>query len=354
MLRAIAIAFVVISALAAQASFEIDPPAPTDVSYVVLQVRDLWRDGCVPLDPKITRADNRIEVLWRLPDGGCPLMVSPWTEDVPLGLLPAGEYEVVLNVDEVIAAVRFVDPAAAPDRSLYERVLVPVLFDGPGAYGSRWATEAEMINASPSSLTFVPDVARPLTSIAPGASASLDGFGNRSGDDPLEQDVGVRVGDEQRHAARHADHAAIAGRRLRRRHGRDRTPRHRPERSARAELARRHPVAEPELLAEIVFRVEPASARDLGDADVAGLEEAGGFLQALFLQELAEQTSRQAVEAAGDVLPRISQLFGHGLDRDFLVGAKSASHRLDQRSQQAVHKLLLDPLNGRHFPRYPS
>ncbi|MGZ5442189.1 MAG: hypothetical protein ACXW5U_18980 [Thermoanaerobaculia bacterium] len=150
------------------------------MSYVVLQVRDLWRDGCVPLDPKITRADNRIEVLWRLPGGGCPLVVSPWTEDVPLGLLPAGEYEVVLNVDEVIAAVRFVDPAAAPDRSLYERVLVPVLFDGPGAYGSRWATEAEMINASPSSLTFVPDVARPLTSIAPGASASLDGFGNRS------------------------------------------------------------------------------------------------------------------------------------------------------------------------------
>lgn len=218
-------------------------------------------------------------------------MVSPWTEDVPLGLLPAGEYEVVVKVDdyggvdtiatrtivvsesapafrveprvvsavaatevaidprrcvrnivvtmdgepvptrststsctsaesivaflpphvpgpvnlrvqgddydeEVVAAVRFVDPAAAPSRALYERVLVPVLFDGPGAYGSSWATEAEMINASPSSLSFVPDVARPLTSLAPGASISLEGFGNRPSGLVLfvPRDLDVRFG----------------------------------------------------------------------------------------------------------------------------------------------------------------
>src|SRR5687768_4843646 len=72
-----------------------------------------------------------------------------------------------------------------------------------------------------------------------------------------------------------------------RHHGR--TPRRRADRSARTELPRRHAVPDPELLAEVVLRVESAAARDLGDPDVAGLQQASRFLQALLLEELAEE-----------------------------------------------------------------
>jgi hypothetical protein len=51
------------------------------------------------------------------------------------------------------------------------------------------------------------------------------------------------------------------------------------------------------------------------------------------------------VEAAGDVLSRVAELFGDGFDRHFLVRAKAASHCLDERSQQTVHTLLLEWIN---------
>src|SRR5215210_4547380 len=104
---------------------------------------------------------------------------------------------------------------------------------------------------------------------------------------------------------------------------------------------RRHAVAQPELLAEVVLRVEAAPAGHLRDAYVAGLEEARRFLEALLLQELAEQAAGDAMEPARNVLPRVAELFGHGFHSDFLVRAKAASHCFDQRSQQAVHTILL-------------
>lgn len=261
--------------LSVEASFEIDPPAPNDRSYVVVQVRDIWRDGCRPLDPHVTRAGNRIEIRWRLPLGlACATAIYPWNADVPLGVLPAGEYELVLNVDDydglrrlatfpvvvresdpafvvepdvvgpastrvaiktggcfrnivvtmdgesipvesttidcmspvpiiatlpprepgaatlrvqaddyderVVAAVRYIDPGALPDRSLYERVLVPVLYDGGGLYGAQWETDVEMINGSfVSPVTFLPEAAKPLVSLAPRSTTSLGMLGNR-------------------------------------------------------------------------------------------------------------------------------------------------------------------------------
>ncbi|HEV7243360.1 MAG TPA: hypothetical protein VGQ36_29310, partial [Thermoanaerobaculia bacterium] len=60
-----------------------------------------------------------------------------------------------------------------------ERVLVPILFNGPGAYGSQWETRTEMVNASDEPIAFLPEVSRPLTSLAGGATASLSGFGTR-------------------------------------------------------------------------------------------------------------------------------------------------------------------------------
>ena len=44
----------------------------------------------------------------------------------------------------VVGGISYVDPAAAPDPALHERVLVPVLFEGDGDLGSRWTTDATM------------------------------------------------------------------------------------------------------------------------------------------------------------------------------------------------------------------
>lgn len=273
-MRATLTVIVLFAAVSAHATFEFEPIAPTDRSYIHLQVREMWRDGCVPGTPGVTRSGNVIEVMWVIPGGGCPLAVTRWNKDAPIGTLPAGVYDVVVKVDDrgtiltlvtkqlivtesapafsvdprvvsatapgevqlpiceyffpvpaslvveidgvavpwqvdanachltvtlrphapgpvdvtvragsstytAINAIHFVDPAGAPEPSLYERVLVPILYDGPGAYGSQWLTETQMFNASGREVRFLPDVSRPLTSLAPGAETSLSLFGQR-------------------------------------------------------------------------------------------------------------------------------------------------------------------------------
>lgn len=41
-------------------------------------------------------------------------------------------------------ALRYVDPAAPVDPAVFERVLIPILYNGPGAFGSQWVTETEV------------------------------------------------------------------------------------------------------------------------------------------------------------------------------------------------------------------
>ena len=271
-MRATLIVIVLFAAVSAHAAFEFEPIAPTDRSYIHLQVREMWRDGCVPSTPGVTRNGNAIEVMWMIPGGGCPLAVTPWNKEAPIGTLPAGVYDVVVKVDDrgtilTLATKKLivtesapaftVDPRVVsanapgevqlpvcqyffpvpaslvveidgvavpwqanecnltvtlpphapgpvnvtcarrrhhvhgdqrdslrrsrrrPEPSLYERVLVPILYDGPGAYGSQWLTETQMINASEREVRFLPDVSRPLTSLAPGAETSLSVYGQR-------------------------------------------------------------------------------------------------------------------------------------------------------------------------------
>jgi hypothetical protein len=267
-MRAAILSLLLIAAHPVFAYFRFEPAAPNDRSLVVLQVRSVWRDGCVPFNPGVMRTGNRIDVVWRIPGGGCPLLVMPWRDDVPLGVLEAGEYEIFLRADNVtrtlrlvvteafpslriephvlssgrstevrisklsgnfcggsqqfavsvngtpvpfrvdgcslimtfpprapsavtvrvvagehvyedVAAVRYIDPEATPDESLFERVLVPVLFNGPGAFGSQWVTEAEMLNVSGRTISWLPRVSQPLPPLAAGATTSLSVFGNR-------------------------------------------------------------------------------------------------------------------------------------------------------------------------------
>ncbi|HYC93159.1 MAG TPA: hypothetical protein VEO54_28400 [Thermoanaerobaculia bacterium] len=244
--------------------YRFEPIAPTDRTFVVLQVRQSWRDGCLPINDVVTRNGNAITVRWGLRGGGCPLAVQAWSDDVPLGVLPAGVYTVTLQVDdrgtlqtletlrlvvtegapavrlepaiastaggsvirfpdictestvsvdgvqvpaqvercvltatlpahapgpvnvrvgssEIVNGVQYVDPAAAPDPSLYERVLVPVIYNGPGAFGSQWQTDTIMRNFSRFPMESLPDVSRPLATLGGEAATSIsERFGNRA------------------------------------------------------------------------------------------------------------------------------------------------------------------------------
>lgn len=264
-MRPLAIALFLLAAVPAFAAIELAPPAPTDESYVVLQVREPWSNVCLPRNPQVSRNGNRIDVAFTVQfEVGCFNRVNFWSADVPLGVLPAGAYDVVVSAPPVnatvklvvtdatppviveppvlsslvptdvrvsvpgsclqdgavvlvdgvtvpsrsdgcsatatfpahppgavdvtariladehttVAAVRYIDPEATPDPSLFERVLIPVFFNGPGAFGSQWATEVVMVNRSPRPLRWLPRVSGSLPPIPADATVSLEGIGN--------------------------------------------------------------------------------------------------------------------------------------------------------------------------------
>jgi hypothetical protein len=55
-------------------------------------------------------------------------------------------------------AIYYYDPSAAPDFSVFERILFPVLFNTEGAHGSQWVSEAAIANAAHWSIKAYNDV----------------------------------------------------------------------------------------------------------------------------------------------------------------------------------------------------
>jgi hypothetical protein len=79
------------------------------------------------------------------------------------------------------AALRYVDPAAAPDESAFERVLVPLLYNGPGAYGSQWVTEGRIYpTETDQPLRWMHDVVKAecASGSCEGGNVDLTRFGN--------------------------------------------------------------------------------------------------------------------------------------------------------------------------------
>jgi hypothetical protein len=85
--------------------------------------------------------------------------------DVVLPAHAAGPVDFVIRDGEgtytMRSSVEYVDPAAAPDERFFERVLIPVLYNGAGQFGSQWVTEAAVHNLSFKTLGWFNDVARP-------------------------------------------------------------------------------------------------------------------------------------------------------------------------------------------------
>jgi hypothetical protein len=59
-------------------------------------------------------------------------------------------------------AFRYIDPAAPPSPKFFDRALIPVIFNGPGAFGSNWVTELSLRNDN----TFTVEPWRPIGGMA--------------------------------------------------------------------------------------------------------------------------------------------------------------------------------------------
>lgn len=81
--------------------------------------------------------------------------------DVTLPELPAGTFAdivVTLHDGQTLrrtAALRIVDPNVAYSPSLFDRILIPVIYNGPGQKGSRWATDLWIMNGGNYSIPFL-------------------------------------------------------------------------------------------------------------------------------------------------------------------------------------------------------
>jgi hypothetical protein len=90
-MRITIIAFLLLAAVPSFASFQFEPPNPTDQSYVVLQVHEVWTNLCAPGNPQVSRTGNRIEVVWTVSHAlGCLSRLNFWSEDLALDLLEPG------------------------------------------------------------------------------------------------------------------------------------------------------------------------------------------------------------------------------------------------------------------------
>jgi len=94
----------------------------------------------------------------------------------------AGPVDVTISSDTVKSTLRYLDPSAAPDEAVFARILIPVIFNGPGAFGSQWITLGEIHNTSSSSVEWFSDVAKPCGAcysvLPPNASLPVVIFGD--------------------------------------------------------------------------------------------------------------------------------------------------------------------------------
>ena len=87
----------------------------------------------------------------------------------------AGAVTVNVNGVEAINVFRYYDPNATPDPAVFETVLIPMLFEGPGAFDSKWTTELFVRN----------DNYVPVTSYRPLYYTGCPGIGSTICDAPI-------------------------------------------------------------------------------------------------------------------------------------------------------------------------
>jgi hypothetical protein len=88
------------SAIAGQeldtAKIEILPPNPTTADPISIRISGVWRNGCIPMNPQVTRAGNEIQINTSNPSQVCTAALTPWSYKLGIGNLAAGAYQVTV------------------------------------------------------------------------------------------------------------------------------------------------------------------------------------------------------------------------------------------------------------------
>ena len=79
------------------AQIEIIPPTPTTNDSIAVRIFGDWPNACVPLNPMHSIANNEIRIATTNPGQICSQVISPWTHNRQIGMLPAGNYQVIVT-----------------------------------------------------------------------------------------------------------------------------------------------------------------------------------------------------------------------------------------------------------------
>jgi hypothetical protein len=146
--------------------------------------------GMVELIAPMLCVANASDVKKVVVDGASvPINVDPCSVIAFLPPHAAGPVDVSVQVNDttytVKSTLRYLDKSATPDDAAFERVLVPIIYFGPGAYGSQWETDAILRNVGSTALQWFSSVAHPPLcdagdcSVRANGTFPLSNFGNR-------------------------------------------------------------------------------------------------------------------------------------------------------------------------------
>ncbi|MGE0884029.1 MAG: IPT/TIG domain-containing protein [Blastocatellales bacterium] len=92
-----ATASVTVNLILGPAEIEITPPNPTVNDSIAVRIFGDWPNACVPLNPMHSIANNEIRIATTNPGQICSQVISPWTHNRQIGMLPAGNYQVIVT-----------------------------------------------------------------------------------------------------------------------------------------------------------------------------------------------------------------------------------------------------------------
>ena len=123
--------------------------------------------GMVELISPVLCVSNAPEIKKVVVDGAnVPINVDPCSVIAFLPAHAAGPVDVSVQVNDttytVKSTLRYLDKNATPDEASFERVLVPVVYFGPGAYGSQWYTLGVLHNLASTALQWFSSAANPI------------------------------------------------------------------------------------------------------------------------------------------------------------------------------------------------
>jgi hypothetical protein len=143
-IHAVVLALLLTRAAVAQtgSSIGVEPPVPNTQTPVTLLVGE-W-DRC-PSAPIATRSGFTITV--PLGSGPCLTPAMLVTHRIELGTLPAGRYTVIVD-DEGEPRRTATFEVVQPGQGAVTTILVPTLYNGPGAFGTQWWSMVAVDNQS--------------------------------------------------------------------------------------------------------------------------------------------------------------------------------------------------------------